>query len=1248
MMHLNAARAVQPFPGLRSYRISEADWFFGRDGKSDAMAKKLARRRFLAVVGESGCGKSSLVRAGLLSTLEAGLLAKAGSRWKIVDVHPGGDPIGRLSAALVESGYTESSSREVLERDPGALAKVYGSKRGFNGSLLLLVDQFEELFRYTAHRDEKAGFVQLILEAARQTNAPIYVVLTMRSDFLGECPQFRGLPEEINEGQYLVPRMTRENLRDAIEGPIRLAGAEIEPRLTQVLLDEVGSEPDQLPVLQHALMRTWNNWVERDNPDDQVREDPDYVATGRLLNALSQHADEALGDAARALGGPEKAAALAAVVFPLLWDRDANGRDVRRPSTLGEMRRVSGASLPEVSLLLKEFRKPGRTFVSVSREEEEGKDSDDVEFDVTHESFLRKWNRLRDEWIPVEIQSRRIYLRLVQQAIDCDPNNPSYMDGTVLEQTLEWGDPPEGSGRRKPTPEWAKRYSAVFSNEPADRLFQKAMAFLLASRTERDARKEIEGKAARAIKRKRWAYLISGFVLLGLVVVGLLAVGLWSERKHATVLAMASRALLASQNPEQLERSLLLAAESQRIEPTIEAQALLSRSLDLLPKPLQDLSQPGARFVSYNADGTRLAAAGRDGSITVWDTATGQVFKSLNAGPKLRGFWWLKDRLLIWRRDAPPRILEFDGRSQELQGCNAEALAVSPDSTTVAEYCLGGDQDKFDQLLLWSVDSGAPKPSSRLKTKTFERETEKVDLALSNSQLSFSKAGPWIAIVIQDKYQGGAASTTFYSVKLRRFIGPSRVDANLTTLGFDAGTEDMRALGADGKVYDWSPSSSDLQLDESATTLDAKTFDFTKARGRISPHYMVAGTANKAVAVWDSRGRQLAMASGSTAISGVSVSDREFCALGRDGSIRRWRMPETEASASSGSFSPDGKWLITRFAQRWWVRRTATGANESSYSPDGFLPRAFDTSGNYVLGSRRGHNYDYEIRVFKDGKIGAESVGGIHLNVPAGPMLVTTPKFSPDGKNLLTQYSDRTPGNAGAGELQVWDWKSGQMLATQHLVSNARTFFGPDSDTVFIDTGDQLSAWHVSRNAVEPVSIKTDGMRTVWAVVPDKHLAVCAITAQQASTEDAEDEDSGDAASQATTGNQVIVWRYPNWEEQVRLDHPDKVRLISFNLDGSQLMSVTYDGTVRLWDWKARKQLAVIPLGSGVLAAQVMGDAQIALLTRNKFVTYNWQPENLRQRLCERARQNLTKAEWVGFQLDETDYPYQKLCPALP
>jgi hypothetical protein len=136
-------------------------------------------------------------------------------------------------------------------------------------NLLLVVDQFEELFRFQSMSggEEAAAFVNLLLEAARSRTASIYVVLTMRSDFLGDCAQFRDLPEAINDGQYLIPRMSRSQRRQAIVGPVAVGAAArgqpvaMTPRLVQCLLNDVGDNPDQLPVLQHALMRTWDTWA---------------------------------------------------------------------------------------------------------------------------------------------------------------------------------------------------------------------------------------------------------------------------------------------------------------------------------------------------------------------------------------------------------------------------------------------------------------------------------------------------------------------------------------------------------------------------------------------------------------------------------------------------------------------------------------------------------------------------------------------------------------------------------------------------------------------------------------------------------------------------------------------------------------------------------------------------------------------------------------------------------------------------
>ena len=206
-----------PYPGLRPFRRDEVDVFFGREEQIDKLLAMLGRHRFLAVVGESGCGKSSLVRAGMIPALETGLLAAAGARWRVARTRPGEAPLRSLAASLLDPAAlgleragqpaAEAFLYATLRRGPLGLAEALAdTPLPPRTQLLVLVDQFEEIFRYRRHgdRDEADAFVALLLAAVARPEPPVYVVLTMRSDFLGECAHFAGLPEAMNDSQFLT------------------------------------------------------------------------------------------------------------------------------------------------------------------------------------------------------------------------------------------------------------------------------------------------------------------------------------------------------------------------------------------------------------------------------------------------------------------------------------------------------------------------------------------------------------------------------------------------------------------------------------------------------------------------------------------------------------------------------------------------------------------------------------------------------------------------------------------------------------------------------------------------------------------------------------------------------------------------------------------------------------------------------------------------------------------------------------
>ena len=301
-----------PFPGLRAFGVEESHLFFGRERATDELLRKLRSNRFIAVVGTSGSGKSSLVQAGMLPDLHGGLMTSAGSSWRVAVFRPGNAPIRAMAKALSQPEVFGSSGADaelktaitetVLRRGAkGLIDLTLQARMASHENLLVVIDQFEELFRFKNARpdahsaDEAAAFVKLLLEASTQSLAPIYVVLTMRSEFLGDCTQFRDLPAAINAGQYLIPRMTRDQQKEAITGPVAVGGARLTPRLLQRLLNDVGDTPDKLPILQHAMMRTWDNWVHRQRPNEPI-DIPHYEAIGTMSEALSRHADEAFNE----------------------------------------------------------------------------------------------------------------------------------------------------------------------------------------------------------------------------------------------------------------------------------------------------------------------------------------------------------------------------------------------------------------------------------------------------------------------------------------------------------------------------------------------------------------------------------------------------------------------------------------------------------------------------------------------------------------------------------------------------------------------------------------------------------------------------------------------------------------------------------------------------------------------------------------------------------------------------------------
>ncbi len=510
-----------PFPGLRPFEEEEESLFFGREKEVTDLMSQLRSSRFLAVIGTSGSGKSSLIKAGLLPALHRGFMVQAGSHWRVALFRPGDNPIGNLAAVLgntgdnPDSGDVSNRFREAALRrsNRGLIDVVKQANLPPNRNLLIVVDQFEEIFRFSrleqAKGDRKrdsAAFIKLLLETRRQAELPIYIILTMRSDFLGDCTVFRGLPEAINDGQYLIPRMTREEKRAAITGPIAVGGGEISTPLLSRLLNDVGENPDQLPILQHALMRTWDYWSRqgRGNEPMDIRH---YEAIGTMEQALSQHAEEAFAQLKS-----EKSRLVCEKLFKLITDTGDTGRGVRRPARVSEICLAADASKKQVIEVIEVFRQPGRTFLMPPHGTVL---DDDSVIDISHESFMRIWTRLID-WVKEEGQSAELYTRMATSAALYDEGKVGLWRDPELMLALKW------RKENQPNAVWAQRY---------DPSFHRAIGFLEKSKKQQDleiAEKEREQRAK--IRRARiFAVVISIAAVISIVF------GIWAftEKKAA-------------------------------------------------------------------------------------------------------------------------------------------------------------------------------------------------------------------------------------------------------------------------------------------------------------------------------------------------------------------------------------------------------------------------------------------------------------------------------------------------------------------------------------------------------------------------------------------------------------------------------------------------------------------------------------------------------------------------------------------
>jgi WD40 repeat protein/energy-coupling factor transporter ATP-binding protein EcfA2 len=1175
-----------PYPGLRPFQRDETDIFFGREEHTDQLIEKLGKTQFIAVIGPSGYGKSSLVRTGLLAGLESGFLSEAGVHWRIAECRPGNRPFLNLAQALLAkkavpeyaapfTSHSESLAflQADLRRGPLSLQELVLPD---NTNLLVLVDQFEEIFRYyhQGAADEAAAFVALLLASCKNN---IYVVITLRSDFLADCAMFYDLPEALNQGLFLTPRLTRQQLHEAIEIPAKVFGGNVDEHLVNSLLNDIGNNPDQLPLLQHALMRMWN-LANAENSESVILTITHYEKIGRLNTVLSKHAEEAYQEL-----NPNQQK-IAEILFCNLTEREDGHRDTRRPVKLHEIAEQANVSLEQVTNVVNIFRQKGRSFIILTP---------DSFLDISHESLIRQWQRLK-QWIEKEAEFAELYKRLEDSAYRWEIQQAELWSGIELEMALAW------YHQMMPTAAWAKRYS-----KQGIESFDLAMRFLDESEKRQQQIRQNELEQVRqkaAIEQKAIvAHKTAIRALVAfMVAMALAAWGYW-ERNQAVIAEKS--AVSAQQHAEKVEqnrtnslfKSLLIhAALLARDEDYANAKQILNQTRELDPDiaiehrhsrdlltwfsklmgeaPLQIYHGADAQLlaVTVSDDGKTIAAAGERGTLVLFDTETGKLLERLQGHTEnVQAIVFVAEtkvlisagndkRIIAWSLETGLPLLEWE--APEI----VSSLAISPDGKLLAS---GGEDNN---ITLWNA-----KTSEQLKVLTGHKQ------AISTNSLAFSPDGKILGSASYDN------TARLWFLEQNRSVTLKGHTDKLQGIAFSPDGLTVATCSVDASVRLWNirtAKTSGVLLGHKNKVFGLDFIDNGK--------YLVTASQDRTLRIWDTEsGITKRVLQGHTAgVTDIIAKKGQIFSSSNDGKVMRWRsaLPyqyiiDLPSEPASVAISPNGKRLIVGFADgtlRWYSQpglkllwediAHLADVQRLAFNADGSLLVSVSLDGSAKLWKVKDDNLEMK-KLYLDHK---EAINAV--------------TFSPDSKKIVTASYDDNIG--------IFD-----------LNSNTVKFYPSDQDedfnsVSFDKTGRKLLT--ASDHHMRLWSINGSSLTLLQAFPKMPDMIMWAAL-------------SPNGKLAASVGRDWLVNVYSTSNSQfynLFVGHEQTIHRAIFTPDSHQLITASGDATIRFWHFINDGELFSLRLPSQVEEGAPLWDFNFRCtptgcwlavpLTRGKLVLY--------------------------------------------
>lgn len=1205
--------SVCPYKGLAYFREEDSDFFCGRDRAIETLYDAVEHRSFVAVVGASGSGKSSVVRAGLVPKLRR----DTQTPWEIVILVPGDRPFYRLASGLMpllEPDRTENDGlveigkqaralqagtvkvRDVVER---FLQKQSGTKR-----FLLIVDQWEELYTLAPETDARS-FTEGLLEAA--TAGVSSIVLTLRGDFMGRAIGYRQLADQLQDGQVILGPMIREELRQAIEEPAHKVGANFEAGLVERILDDVGDAPGRLPLVEFVLQQLWND----PHRKHQAMRHAAYDAMGGVEEALTRHADAVLAQL------PHQVELLRRIFVQLV--RPGEGTEDTRQ--LATRTQVGETNWPLVTRLA------DARLVITGRDAMSGEET----VEVVHEALIQHWQPLR-QWLR-EDRAFRVWQNRLRQSIQ-EWEEKQRDEGTLLQ-----------GARLAEADERLAQHAGVVSVPERE--------FIEASRAYRD--REVKARQRRV--RNMFLGLAAGLIIA-------LGLALWAnnQRQHAeaatagekSALRLAQSRQLAAQAELALNRpptdivlGSLLATEALKREQTLEAYRAWAQTAQL-PREVHRFGlhkdQRVEKF-AFSPDSKRVAAIVAEGSteaegqVHVWNTATIAELAQVKHADHVAAVAFSPDGTLLatgsWDHtvvvsdaatgagrhrftlDAPVWAVTFSpnghllaagGRDGKINvyALSAGSLVRSFQHTgEVTQLAFGPNSERLlsggsDGANLWDLTTGLQSPVLAQGQRI--------------THLTISSDGHFVASV-----RKGETAVSLWSSQTERKTILLKHDAEVTHIAFAKASQRLVTASTDKivRVWDRTTGKEIARFQHTAfvwgvwPSPDGKYF-VTKPNVETEA-YELRGQLNRPL-LWaaDEPGRPLGELPHP---EGVAVERLAFSADGRHiatvADDRRVRLWETDSKRLRGelparynvvqlAFSPDGQKLAiasrparagegyTWGEARVWDTDSGKelvrfgGATRLlhgiAYSPDG---KRIATAGNDG------------VVILWDGNLGTEQSRFSHAGA------VRAVNFTPDGSRLMTYTQE-----GGASRAYLWDIAIGQPRAAMALGDPGavkRLQFSGDHSlaaTSGVDntiriwdtaTGRELRRFDVPRDpdtGSASFDLASDGKRLAWRDADGRTLQVRSVTTGVLAARLEHDEPVG-RLELSGNGNRVLaygsqtqtywVWDVDGGRILARLSPPEDGANVKAQLspDGSTVATMQFpSGQVVLWDASTGRRIA--------------------------------------------------------------------------